>query len=101
MTTEQAEIAIDVTNGQAKNPTHDAPVCRADPDAIPRVGAFDLVTIHEIDVRPEFSQQIVHFANIVLTVTVRIEDQILLRVLKAGNQCRTIAEIPLMMNYAH
>src|SRR5437660_2903063 len=64
ITPEQAEIAIDVANGQAKNPAHRAPVCGADPDAIPRVGAFDLVTVHEIDVRPELSQQIVHFADI-------------------------------------
>ena len=32
ITPEQAEIAIDVANGQAKNPAHRAPVYRADPE---------------------------------------------------------------------
>src|SRR5438874_11676476 len=100
MTAEQAEIAVDVANRQAKNPAHRAAVRSSDPDAIPGVGAYDLVTMHEIDVRTEFRKQIVHFADIVLAVAVGVEDQILLRVLEAGNQRSTVAEVPLVMNHA-
>src|SRR5438874_6811470 len=79
---EQAEIAIHVTNREVENKSHDSAVYCADPDAIPGIRAFNLITVHQIDVRPEFGQQVVHFANIVLTIAVGVEDEIFLCVLE-------------------
>src|SRR2546422_1618639 len=53
---EQAEIAIHVANRQVENESHCAPVRCADPGAIPCIGSFHLVTVDEINMRPEFGQ---------------------------------------------
>src|SRR5438105_10806252 len=54
VTAEKPKIAIHVANRQAEHPSHRAPVCRADADAIPGVGAFDFVTVDKINIGREF-----------------------------------------------
>ncbi len=100
VTAEKPKIAIDVANRQAEHPSHRAPVCGADPDAIPGVGAFDFVTVDKINVGREFGQEIVHFAHVVLAIAIRIEDEIFLDVCETGNQCRSVAEISFVMNHS-
>src|SRR5438477_11866473 len=77
LTAEQAEVAIDIADGEMKCPPHHAPVSCADPNAVPRIGTSDLEAIDEIDIRTELGEQIMHFANVVLAVAVRVEDQVL------------------------
>src|ERR1041385_942475 len=41
-----------------------------------------------------------HLSNVILAVAVRVENEFLLRVLKARDQRRSVAEVLFVMNYA-
>src|SRR5262245_45859264 len=60
---EEPEVAIDIANRKSKCPAHRAAVGEADPDSIPCIGAFDLVAVDEIDIRPELCEQVVKLAH--------------------------------------
>ncbi len=62
-------------NRQPEGETHCPAIRRPDQDAVPGIGAFHLVSVDEIDVGPELSQKVVDFANIILSVSVGIENQ--------------------------
>src|SRR5688572_17961011 len=99
ITAKKAEVAVDVPNGNPECPSHGSAVNFADANAIPCIGALHLVTIHEIDAGCEASQEIVQFADVVLSVAVGVENQILSSILEARDQSRAIAEISFMMDH--
>src|SRR5436309_8811807 len=57
---EQAEVAIDIPDRKLKRPAHRAPIDFTDKDAIPRVGALDLVSIDEVDIGSKALDEVVH-----------------------------------------
>ena len=96
----QAEVAVHVANRQREGKAHCPAIRGADPDPIPGVGAFHLVAVDEIDVGTELSQKVVDFADIVLSVSVGIEDQILSGIREAGDERGSISEIPRVVDRA-
>src|SRR6188508_309560 len=76
-TANEPEIAVHVANRQSEGKAHCSAVGRPDPDPVPGIGAFHLVSVNEIDVWPELSQKVVDLANVILPVSVRIENKIL------------------------
>jgi len=97
---EKAEIAIDVPNGELKCKPHGPAIQLSNHNAIPCVRAFHLEAIDEIDVWPEFGQEIVDFAHIVLSIAVGVEDEIFGGVIECGNQRSPISAIGFMVDYA-
>ena len=99
-TANQAEIAIHVANRQPEGKAHCSAIRRPDPDPVPGIGAFHLVSVNEIDVWPELSQKVVDFANVILSVSVGIEDQILSGIPETGNESGSISKILRMVDRA-
>ena len=64
------------------------------------IRAFYFVAIDQIDVGPEFGKKIVHFADVVLTVAVGVEDEVLCGVRESGNQRRAISSIGFVVDHA-
>jgi hypothetical protein len=95
---EETEVAVHVANRELKGKSHGSPVHFADDDAVPRIGAFHFVAIDQIDVRPEFGEKIMDFADIVLPIAVGVEDEILRGVGEARNQRRAIATIGFVVD---
>jgi hypothetical protein len=95
---EDPEVTIHVANGQLKGKSHASPVQFANDDAIPRIRTLYFVAINQIDVRTKLGEKIMNLANIVLSVTVGIEDEILSGAGESRNQCRAISPIGFMVD---
>jgi hypothetical protein len=95
---EQTEVAIHISNREAKRESHRAPVHLSDNDAVPRVGAFYFEAIHQVDIRTEFGKKIVNLADIVLPITVGIKDEIFCRVGETGNERSSITAVGFVVN---
>src|SRR5262245_41827816 len=95
---EESEVAVDVADRQSECPPHRAPIQGSYPDPIPRIGALDLVSIDQIDVRLEVGQKIVKFADVVLAVSVGVEDQVFPGVAETCDQGCAVTEVSLMMD---
>ena len=95
---EEPEVAVHIANRKLKSESHGSPVHFANDDAVPRIRAFYFVAIDQIDVRPEFGEKIVNFADVVLSVAVGVEDEVLCGVGESGNQCRAITTIGFVVN---
>src|SRR4051812_12097874 len=98
MTAEEAEIAVNIANLQLENEPHGCPVGRPDPDAIPSIGPFYFIAIDEVDRGFQLRQQIVHFADIVLAVTIGIEDEVFLGIHETGNQRSPVSQVSFVVN---
>ena len=73
----------------------------ADDDAVPGVGAADLVPGHDVRVRREPVPEDFELARIVLRIAVGIRDEVLGRGGEAGAKRTPIAAVPRMMDRAH
>ena len=97
----ETEIAIHIADRERKRKSHGAPICGADQDAVPGVGALDLVAIDEVDIRSQLGEQIMDFTDIVLAVPIRIKDQLFAGVLESGNESGAIPLIVRMVDGAY
>lgn len=77
LTADEAEVTIDIADSNAKDRTGKRVVDVADPDAMSRIVALQLIAVDESDVRSKGGEELRQFANIVLSIAVRIEHQIL------------------------
>ena len=97
----QAEIAIDVAQLEAEQNADDVVIQAADDDAVQRIGAADLVTVHQIDARSHAVPQRRQFGGIVLRVAVSIENELLGRRAEAGLQRCPVVAVRRMVHRAH
>jgi hypothetical protein len=95
---EEPEVAVHVAYRQLKSESHGSPIHFADENAIPRIRTFHLVAIDEIDAGPKFSEQIMNFANIVLAISVGVEDEVLCGAGEPRNQCRAISTVGFVVD---
>jgi len=95
---EEPEVTIHVANRQLKGKSHASPVQFANDDAVPRIGTFYFVAINQIDVGTKLGEKIMNLANIVLSITVGIEDEVLCGGGKPCNQCRAISAIGFVVD---
>src|SRR5262245_10801804 len=100
MAAKETKIAVHVPNREAENPTHALPIHGADPDAIPGIRAFDFVTVDEVDIGLELRQQTVKFADVILTIAIGVENEILLGVLESADQRCPVSQIVFVMDDA-
>ena len=96
---EEPEVAVDVDHVQAEGEPHDVMVDAADDDPVERVGARDLVAVHEIGVRPVLPQR-AELAHVVLRVAVGVEDVLLRGGSEAGAERPAVAAVPLVLDDA-
>ena len=97
----QAEVAVDVAHLQPEQHADDVVVEAADDDAVQRIGAADLVAVHQIDVRRHLRPEHRQLRRVVLRVAVGVEDQLLGRRAEAGLQRAAVAAVHRMMDDAH
>src|SRR5687768_13330645 len=97
----QAEVAVHIANRQCKSETHGPAICGADQNAIPGVGSLYFVAVDEIDIGAHLSQEVVDLTNIVLSVTIGVEDQFLLRIRETRDERGAISAIPRVVNRAN
>jgi hypothetical protein len=95
---EEPKVAVDIANRKPKGKPHGSPVHFANDDAVPRIRTFDFIAIDQIDVRPEFGEKIMDFADVVLSVAVGVKDEVLCGVAEPRNQCRTISPIGFVVD---
>ena len=97
---EETEVAVHVSNRESKDEAHAAPVHFADDDAVPGVRALHFVAVDQVDVRPKFGEKIVNLTDIVLSVAIGVEDDVLCGVSEAGNQRGAITPISVVVDDA-
>src|SRR5262249_46646834 len=100
VSSKKSEIAIDIAKRQVECPAHHTTVHRADKDAIPRIRPLHLIAVDEIDARGQLGEQIVNFADIILSIAVGIENEVLAGIGEARNQSRSVPKISRVMNDA-
>jgi hypothetical protein len=100
MAPEKPEIAVHIANGDSKHPPHRSTIDLANEDAGPGVGPLYLVSVHQVDIRAETREKVMHFAHIVLPVAVGVEDHVFPDILESRDQRGAIAHVPFMMNHA-
>ena len=100
MPANETEIAIHIADRKREGETHGSAISAADKDPVPGIGALHLVAIDQINVRSQLAEQVMDFTDIVLSVSVRVKNEILASVLESGNEGGPISEIVGMMNGA-
>ena len=85
---------------QAEQQADDVVVDAADDDAVQRIGAADLVAVHQIDVGRHLRPEHRELGRVVLRVAVGVEDQLLGRGSEAGLQRAAVAAVLRMVDDA-
>ena len=95
---EEPEVTIHVANGQLKGKPHASPVQFANQDPVPRIRTFYFVAINQVDVWTKLGEKIMNLANIVLSITIGIEDEVLCSAGEARYQCGAIPSIVFVVD---
>ncbi len=90
--TQQAEIAINIAQLETKHQLHEMMIEAPDNDAVHRIGAADLIAVHNVDPWLHLRHQQLEFAWVILRVAIGIKDQILGRRSKADAQRATVSQ---------
>ena len=97
----QAEIAVHVAQLQPEQHADDVVIQAADDDAVDRIGAADLVSVHEINFGGHARPQRRQLRRIVLRVAVGVEDQVFRGRAEAGLQRRAVVAVDRMRDRPH
>jgi hypothetical protein len=92
------EVAVHVANREPEGKPHGSPVHFANDDAVPRIRAFYLVPVDQINVRSKFGEQIMDFPDIVLSIAVGVKDEVFGRVGESRDQCRAISPVGFVVD---
>jgi hypothetical protein len=95
---EDPEIAVDILDMQAEQEAHEALIDGTNDNPVPGIRSADLVPVYRINATPECLQHQRQFFDIILAVTVGIENKIFGAIREAGNESGTISSIGSMMN---
>jgi hypothetical protein len=90
---QQTKIAIDVPNPEAEKQPDQAMKRPPEQATMKRIGASDLVTVHDVNALPESRQQVAQFTDVVLPVAVGIEDKRLGRGLESASQSTPVSPV--------
>ena len=84
----EAEVAVDVPDPELEEEPHQDEVDLPDDDPVPRVGAGDLVPVHDVDPFLQDREELLQLEDVVLAVAVRVEDEVLRRGREAAPERR-------------
>jgi hypothetical protein len=97
---EQAKIAIDIPDDKVEKKSHRPTVCFPDPYTMQGIGAPNLVASYKIDVGAEDLHKVVYFPYVVLSIAIRIKNELLPSIREATDQCSSITQVAGMVDYA-
>ena len=96
---EEPEVAVHVANRELKGESHGSPVHFANDDAVPRIRTFNFIAIDQIDIRPEFSEEVMDFTDIILSIAVGVEDEVPGGAGEPRNQRSAISPVGFVVDY--
>ena len=99
ISTDQPEIAVDVSEFDTKQRAGKAVVDPSDRCPMPRVLTLNFVPVNKPCIRTCRVQEQIEFTWIVLTVAISVEDPILGRRFEAAAKYRSVAQIHCMRNH--
>jgi hypothetical protein len=97
----QAEIAVDVADGEPEHDADQVMVEAADHDPVQRIRSADLVAVHQVDAGRHLPPQRGELRRVVLRVAVGIEDQFLGGGPETALQRAAVAAVARMMDRAN
>jgi len=98
--TYQPEVAVHVPDLYAERQPHQPTIDPPDYNSMKRIGAADLVAVHDVHVAGHKRNELFQLAYVVLCVTVRVKDPLLGRAVKPRTQRATVAAVHRMVNYS-
>ena len=97
----QAEVAIDVAHPQPEHQLDRMVIQAADDDAVPRIGAPDLVARHHVGLGRQLLPEHFELRRVVLGISVGIGHELLRGCRESRAQGATVPAIARVMDHAH